>query len=132
MKPPPPHLTVHQALRDALRAAGVSEDEGQAGALLAEVGLDAALLDRLPNELSGGQCQRVAIARCLARRPKILLADEPTAALDEESKRTVTALLRDTARKRGIGVILATHDHAMLSRVADYTHVLAGYTFSPF
>jgi len=117
----PPHLTVRQAMGDALKAAGEPEDESRMEQLLAEVDLDATLLDRYPSEMSGGQCQRIAIARCLARRPKILLADEPTASLDDESKRVVVGLLRSTAKEYKIAVVIATHDHTLLTSVAERT-----------
>ena len=65
----------------------------------------------MPKELSGGQQQRVAIARALANRPRILLADEPTAALDSAMGRKVMELLRDAARTHDAGVLVVTHDH---------------------
>ncbi len=117
----PPHLSVLQALRDALRAANMPEGRQQAELILAEVGLDETLLDRHPHEMSGGQCQRIAIARCLVRRPKILLADEPTASLDEDSKVMVATLLRKVARIQKIGIIVATHDYELLIHMADRT-----------
>ncbi len=64
--------------------------------------------------LSGGQQQRVAIARALANRPSVLLADEPTAALDSHRGRQVMELFRDVARQHGAGVIVVTHDHRTL------------------
>ena len=82
----------------------------RAAELLEQFGLG----DRLyfmPKELSGGQQQRVAIARALANRPRILLADEPTAALDSAMGRKVMELLRDAARKHDAGVLVVTHDH---------------------
>lgn len=64
--------------------------------------------------LSGGQQQRVAVARALANHPSVLLADEPTAALDSHRGRQVMELFRDVARKHGAGVIVVTHDHRTL------------------
>jgi putative ABC transport system ATP-binding protein len=75
-------------------------------------------LDYAPPQLSGGQRQRVAIARALVRRPKIVLADEPTAALDKHSGRDVVELLRQLARREGCAVLLVTHDHRILD-IAD-------------
>ena len=86
------------------------EAKQRAAELLEQFGLG----DRLrfmPKELSGGQQQRVAIARALANRPRILLADEPTAALDSAMGRKVMELLRDAARKHDAGVLVVTHDH---------------------
>jgi len=117
----PPHLTVWQVLRDALRAAGEPSRPEEGVRLLEEVGLGPEMLHRRPGEMSGGQCQRVALARCLARRPKLLLADEPTAALDATNKHTIANLLRDTARQRGMGILIASHDQDLLLAYADDT-----------
>ena len=70
--------------------------------------------DGYPPELSGGEQQRVAIARALANRPSIILADEPTAALDSHRGRQVMALFRSVAHEQGAGVIVVTHDHRAL------------------
>jgi putative ABC transport system ATP-binding protein len=75
-------------------------------------------LNQLPHDLSGGQKQRVAIARALAARPKLLLADEPTAALDSRTGREVVELLRGLARDQGCAVLMVTHDPRILD-VAD-------------
>ena len=75
-------------------------------------------LAKLPHDLSGGQKQRVAIARALAAEPQLLLADEPTAALDSRSGRDVVELLRRLAREQGCAVLLVTHDPRILD-VAD-------------
>jgi putative ABC transport system ATP-binding protein len=75
-------------------------------------------LNKLPHDLSGGQKQRVAIARALAARPQLLLADEPTAALDSRSGREVVDLLKGLAREQGCGVLMVTHDPRILD-VAD-------------
>jgi putative ABC transport system ATP-binding protein len=75
-------------------------------------------LGHLPHDLSGGQKQRVAIARALAAKPQLLLADEPTAALDSQSGREVVDLLKDLARQQGCGVLMVTHDPRILD-IAD-------------
>ena len=75
-------------------------------------------LDKLPHDLSGGQKQRVAIARALAARPSLLLADEPTAALDKRTGREVVDLLKGLARDQGCAVLMVTHDPRILD-VAD-------------
>jgi putative ABC transport system ATP-binding protein len=85
----------------------------QARELLDRVGL-AQKYEAFPADLSGGQKQRVAIARALAGDPDILLADEPTAALDSQSGRAVIELLRDLAHERGRAVVLVTHDNRIL------------------
>jgi putative ABC transport system ATP-binding protein len=82
----------------------------EAKRLLVRVGLDDKL-DRRPDELSGGQRQRVAIARAVAGSPPIILADEPTGALDAETGQLVTSLLRDLAKERNHTVVVVTHDN---------------------
>ena len=69
--------------------------------------------DHLPNEMSGGQKQRVAIARALISKPKIILADEPTGALDSKTSKDVMALLRDLSRSEKVTMIIVTHDPAV-------------------
>ena len=71
-----------------------------------------------PADLSGGQKQRVAIARALVGRPKILLADEPTAALDKKSGRDVVNIMHDLAKQQGCTILLVTHDNRILD-IAD-------------
>ena len=107
-----PFLSALDNVRLAMEINDVSgrEAKKRATELLEQFGLG----DRLhfmPKELSGGQQQRVAIARALANRPRILLADEPTAALDSAMGRKVMELLRDAARKHDAGVLVVTHDH---------------------
>jgi putative ABC transport system ATP-binding protein len=75
-------------------------------------------LHKLPHDLSGGQKQRVAIARALAASPRLLLADEPTAALDSRTGREVVDLIRGLARDQGISVLMVTHDPRILD-IAD-------------
>jgi len=75
-------------------------------------------MGKLPHDLSGGQKQRVAIARALAAQPRLLLADEPTAALDRQSGRDVVNLLQSLAREQGCAVLMVTHDPRILD-VAD-------------
>jgi len=74
------------------------------------------LLDRAPASLSGGEAQRVAIARALANQPHIILADEPTAALDSERAQVVMDLLRRVAREQAAAVLVVTHDDKIFSR----------------
>ena len=85
-----------------------------ASAWLDKVGLDG-LGDRFPSELSGGQQQRVAIARALAKKPKLLLADEPTGALDHETGLMVVELLEAMAREQRCAVVVVTHDEDMVA-----------------
>jgi putative ABC transport system ATP-binding protein len=104
-----PYLTVAQNVALPLRFAHKRVDQGARTALLGRLGL-AELAGRLPAELSGGQQQRVAIARALLARPAVLLADEPTGALDRASSRGVLGLLREAVDGFGQTVVMVTHD----------------------
>jgi putative ABC transport system ATP-binding protein len=89
----------------------------QAEAMLHQVGLGERM-DYYPDNLSGGQKQRVAIARALVSHPKLVLADEPTAALDKQSGRDVVDLMQQLAREQGCTILLVTHDNRILD-IAD-------------
>lgn len=117
-------LTASQNVEIALgvKRSRKAESQAKAAAMLRAVGL-ADRQDYYPSRLSGGQRQRVAIARALVRRPKIVLADEPTAALDKQSGRDVVELLRQLARREGCAVLLVTHDNRILD-IADRLMVL--------
>src|SRR4051794_23918560 len=85
----------------------------EAGRMLAAVGLGDRGESR-PDQLSGGERQRIAVARALAGKPGLILADEPTAALDRQSGGEVVRLLRDLAKQRGVAILLVTHDPRIL------------------
>jgi putative ABC transport system ATP-binding protein len=87
--------------------------------ILDEVGLGNRL-NHYPDNLSGGQKQRVAIARALVSRPQLVLADEPTAALDSKSGRDVVTLMQKLAKEQGCTILLVTHDNRILD-IADRT-----------
>ena len=122
-----PVLSVRTQLREAL-APGTPRREGDAflAELLAEVGLpDARRIFRShPCELSGGMAQRVCLAMALAQKPALLVADEPTTALDVIVQRKVLDLLRESCRARGVAVLLITHNLALVSRYAETVSVL--------
>jgi putative ABC transport system ATP-binding protein len=105
-----PHLTVAQnvALPLALNGAPVGERAARVGQMLEAVGLAAAAAS-FPRELSGGEMQRAAIARALAHRPRLLLADEPTGNLDQDTAAQVLALLREQVKRESGAGILVTH-----------------------
>ena len=114
-------LTALQNVRMALEVQQNQVSRAEANRRCAEVLTAVGLGDRIhykPASLSGGQKQRVAVARGLVHQPDILLADEPTAALDEESGRKVVMLLQQQARERGVAIVIVTHDNRILD-VAD-------------
>jgi putative ABC transport system ATP-binding protein len=113
------------ALQLELRGVPSREALAEAGVLLRKVGLGDKL-QRKPMDLSGGQRQRVAIARALAGDPPVILADEPTAALDAENGRHVTEILRELARERGTSVAVVTHDNRIFHLADRIVHIEDG------
>ncbi len=111
-----PVLTARENVEFVLELQGVgSERRARAFAILEELGL-AELADRSPAELSGGQQQRVAVARAVAAKPRLVLADEPTANLDGENAETLMHLMRDLRDRHGMTFLFSTHD----PRVVDH------------
>ena len=116
-----PRMTVRRALDEALRH-GRRQAEAKPRTpadLLNLVGLSEAVLDQYPREMSGGQCQRVSIARALAVGPSVLVADEPVSALDVSVQAKVLNLLRDLRRETGLAILLVAHDLAVVKNVCD-------------
>jgi putative ABC transport system ATP-binding protein len=106
-----------------LRVPGAAQRRRRVAAALDSVGL-ADRAGHLPSELSGGQQQRVAIARALIKEPKVLLADEPTGNLDEETRDEIIALMEKLWRERGLTLVLVSHDGA-ITRRAQRTAVMS-------
>lgn len=122
-----PTLTAGENVELALDLKGVRG--GKARKRAAEIMDQVGLADKyrsFPADLSGGQKQRVAIARALAGDPEIVLADEPTAALDSQSGRVVMEMLRDLARRRGRAVAIVTHDSRALEFADRIVHIEDG------
>lgn len=106
-------LTVADNLALVYFAAGLPRDDGAIARALAQVGV-AELAGRRPHQLSGGQAQRVALARAVLLSPTLLLADEPTASLDDEAAASALALLQHSAAACDASLVLATHDQRVL------------------
>ncbi|RVT91891.1 ABC transporter ATP-binding protein [Rhodovarius crocodyli] len=119
-----PHLSVHENVAYGLRRAG-QYDAGRVEELLRLVGM-AGYGARRPAQLSGGQQQRVALARALARRPPLLLLDEPLAALDAGLRAATGAELRRLQRETGTSFVLVTHDQAEALALSDRIVLLEG------
>lgn len=102
-----------------------SEVRLRAESLLVEVGLEERR-DQLPGKMSGGERQRVGIARALMARPSVLLADEPTASLDRELSARIAELLAEQTRRRGLATLIVSHDETPLAHAHRHLHLEAG------
>ena len=122
-----PTLTAQENVETALVPLGVSKAERRerAAKALTDVGLGERL-GHLQTELSGGQQQRVAIARALVKEPKVILADEPTGNLDEETRDDIFGLLEKLWADLGLTVIMVTHDSALSKRVPRLAQIKHG------
>lgn len=115
-----PRMKMKNAVTEA--AAGCSKEK--LGAILEAVGLDESLLEKKAGSLSGGQCQRMSIARALCSDVKILLCDEITSALDVTTQAQVVALLKELREKEGLSIIFVSHDLALVSMICDRIMVM--------
>ncbi len=113
------------ALENIEMATHISHVETDAAEILTEVGL-ADRCRNFPAQLSGGEQQRVSIARALAKKPRLLLCDEPTGALDYVTGKQILRLLQDTARKTGMTVVIITHNSALTAMADRVIHVKNG------
>jgi putative ABC transport system ATP-binding protein len=122
-----PPLDVTENIALPLLLAGFTETQAQKRAMAAlhDVGLDE-LAARLPEELSGGQAQRIAVARALAVRPRVILADEPTGQLDSAHAAQVVGLLLDAATMLGAALVLSTHDLTIAERLPEHWRMADG------
>lgn len=122
-----PYLTAHVNIETALIATGMRRHERRERSLklLAEVGLEHRA-EHLPGELSSGERQRVAIARALANDPRLLLADEPTGTLDSASGERVLNLLGTIRARRGMTLIIVSHDDAVARRADHVVRLVDG------
>ena len=117
------------ALENVELASEICRDPLDAREMLREVGLEDRL-NNFPAQLSGGEQQRVSIARALAKNPKILLCDEPTGALDYNTGKTILKLLQDTCRNTGRTVIVITHNQALTGMADRIIRVKSGTILS--
>ena len=116
-----PRRRVGKQIQDAVTGGGGA---ARVRELLEAVGLPAAAANRFPHQFSGGQRQRVAIARALASEPRVIVADEPGAALDASPRLQVAGLLSDTATARGVALLMISHDLSGLRVIADRIAVM--------
>lgn len=123
-----PRIRIGKSVGESLRNSGLSKEETKrkVETLLEECGLPKEFYDRFPHELSGGQCQRAAIARALAIEPKILVCDEATSSLDVTVQKEIIALLNSIRERRGqdISIIFISHDIALVQQFCDKVIVM--------
>lgn len=122
-----PRKTIRRSLEEVLDLRGVQGGgRREVREVLEVVGMEAEVLDRLPSQLSGGQNQRIALARALILEPEVLVLDEPTSALDVSVQAQILHLLRDLQRERGIGYLLISHHPEVVGFLAQEVALLRG------
>ena len=124
-----PRRRVGRQIADAIRlGTGARLDDAAArtrvAGLLERVGLSEAVAHRFPHEFSGGQCQRIAIARVLATEPSCVVADEPISALDASAQAQIANLLAGIVAESGLGMLFISHDLSVVRKIADRTVVM--------
>lgn len=120
-----PYLTAHSAVLEVLNGFRIGTDRpAKARELLNDLGITPDMQSRRPHSLSGGQCQRVALARALAADPQVLILDEPLSALDLPTQLHTIALLHAMHQRRGLALLVVSHDLAPLRQLADRILVL--------
>lgn len=125
-----PRMRVDKVVAEPLVSLGVEPDarrrRARVAEALGEVGLDEDALRRYPHEFSGGQRQRIAIARALVTDPEVLIADEPVSALDVTTRVEVIALLAKLRKRRGLSIVMVSHDVSVVAALCDDMLVLEG------
>ncbi|CAM4492263.1 nickel transport system ATP-binding protein [Paenibacillus endophyticus] len=121
-----PFFTVRQAILEPLRLAGTASRPFDIGKLLRQVGLDESYLTRYPHELSGGEAQRVCIARAVSAEPQCILLDEAISSLDGSVQMQVLELLKQLRTSYGMGYIFITHDIQAAAYLCDRVMIICG------
>jgi len=123
-----PRLTIGESIGEPLLALrpdlNAAARRARVGELLRQVGLDPVMADRYPHEFSGGQCQRIGIARALAPEPRLIVCDEPLSALDVSIQAQIVNLLRHLQRDLDLSLLFITHNLAVVRRIAHRAMVL--------
>ena len=121
-----PRKKIGDSIMESMRNHGIGKKEAQnrLEQLLQQVELPTEIADRYPNQVSGGQCQRAAIARALAVNPKILICDEATSALDVTVQMQIIELLKRLQKEMDLSILLISHDLALVQHLCDRVMVM--------
>ncbi len=111
------------SVRENLKVGAPQASDEELGRSLQRVGLEGSMLDRVADDLSGGESQRMCIARTLLTQPEVILMDEPTSALDHENRLGIEHLAKELAQE-GLGILWVSHDLSQVRRIADHAVVL--------
>ncbi len=114
-----PRRTLGWSIAEPLRNFNFKNIDAEIKNLLAEVGLTPDFVERYPHEVSGGQCQRAAIARAISISPKLLICDEATSALDVTTQTQIVKLLRRLCTEKKLAMLFITHDFKILNEISD-------------
>ena len=121
-----PRLRLGQSLIDAIKNQIKDKEECKRKALknLEMVGLTSHFMKLYPNEVSGGECQRAAIARALSQKPKLLICDEATSALDVSTQSDIISLLKDIQKEENLAILFISHDISLISNFCTRTYMM--------